>query len=517
MALCTTPACTSVANNILQNMSPDYQQLDPCENFYKYSCGGFDASHELNGRIVVSTLDDMQMSVWTVVKDILEKPISAGTLMDFHDLVKVRDAYRACMNETAIHEKGYEPLLNLTLDLEKAYGPDDFDLAAGVKFLLDLDQDVLINPQLDADASGHLSVKLTTSALGPYIKGETRNQQISGKPNLPLDAFGRERAVTTHFSIDDPIWDAYADVIRKTLDQWSTKVGPYPGPVSSDKQLSNFSRLFEFEKQLGNLSSSWLVDSGLLRTMTADEITELLPEIPLSSIIKISDPEAATKITFTANPGSLESLSTLLKATAPDVLRLYMQWRLLVAFHPYVDSEIFEPLRQFRKKFLKVESLSEPERWATCVEGVSFDFTEVIAPKYFEAKFPESRKKFGEQVIEDIRTKFEQELNGSTWMSAKVQRQATLKVQNLRQSVGYPRTPNSTEADQLRVLYSHLNLSSDSYFSNEVSLKRSAVSEQWKILQIPTFTAPIGAVEKELPAILVNVWMILVLEDVVYL
>jgi hypothetical protein len=44
---CTTPACINLAATILNNLSPDYKNIDPCSNFHEYVCGGFNDHHEL--------------------------------------------------------------------------------------------------------------------------------------------------------------------------------------------------------------------------------------------------------------------------------------------------------------------------------------------------------------------------------------------------------------------------------------------------------------------------------------
>jgi endothelin-converting enzyme len=38
--LCLTPACVHAASEILYNLSPDYRDLDACDNFEELVCGG---------------------------------------------------------------------------------------------------------------------------------------------------------------------------------------------------------------------------------------------------------------------------------------------------------------------------------------------------------------------------------------------------------------------------------------------------------------------------------------------
>jgi endothelin-converting enzyme len=45
--MCTTPACVHAASEILYNLSPDYQALNPCTDFERLVCEGWDDRHDL--------------------------------------------------------------------------------------------------------------------------------------------------------------------------------------------------------------------------------------------------------------------------------------------------------------------------------------------------------------------------------------------------------------------------------------------------------------------------------------
>ena len=45
--LCLTPACVHAASAILYNLSPNYKDLDPCDDFEELVCGGWRDHHDL--------------------------------------------------------------------------------------------------------------------------------------------------------------------------------------------------------------------------------------------------------------------------------------------------------------------------------------------------------------------------------------------------------------------------------------------------------------------------------------
>lgn len=73
--MCFTPACIHASSEILYNLSPDYKNIDPCTDFERLVCEGWDERHDLRpdqGDAFTGTI--MSESSQMLLRHILEAP-----------------------------------------------------------------------------------------------------------------------------------------------------------------------------------------------------------------------------------------------------------------------------------------------------------------------------------------------------------------------------------------------------------------------------------------------------------
>ena len=110
-------------------MSPDFSNVDPCDDFRTYVCEGWDLRHDLrNDQSSAFTGTFMNEDSQILLRHVLESPYSKATVRmvsssntDQENFVKIQDAYDACMAESSIKKRASTPLLQILYKLEEFF------------------------------------------------------------------------------------------------------------------------------------------------------------------------------------------------------------------------------------------------------------------------------------------------------------------------------------------------------------------------------------------------------------
>lgn len=135
---------------------------------------------------------------------------------------------------------------------------------------------------------------------------------------------------------------------------------------------------------------------------------------------------------------------------------------------------------------LSQDADSEPERWRTCVSHVDEGLGWILSRFFVEKAFSADAKKFGDEIVSDIKDLFIQKLKDTDWMDEETTSKAIDKVHNIVQKIGYPtESPNIMDPESLAAFYETVNISPDTYFANAVQMSAFDVSYMWSSLGKP--------------------------------
>jgi len=154
-SLCLTPECVLASAEILSSRSPDYANIEPCDDFRSYMCDGWDQTHDLRSdQSEAGSFSVLAERGETLLRHILEAPypenMTSGqdSSVEKENFEKLQDAYDSCMNETVIHSKGAAPLLALMKQVREMSGADQ-PLSHVLSFMMEIGIEPLVTLGID--------------------------------------------------------------------------------------------------------------------------------------------------------------------------------------------------------------------------------------------------------------------------------------------------------------------------------------------------------------------------------
>ncbi|KAI4179379.1 MAG: hypothetical protein LQ348_005409 [Seirophora lacunosa] len=519
-SICVTPACVIAAAGILQNMSPNYHKVDPCEDFSTFVCGGWEEIHDLRpDQDSVSSGSVMYEKSQQTLRHLLESPFadsavakSSGEQADEVIFDKLQSAYDACMDEATIKNRGSTPLLEVLRKVGDYFPLHDIHAYPGYPsdFLLQEQTGLFDIAQKQLTGAVAYLASIRVDALVAF--GVDADEKDPDSVVLSVNALSSQGLPSKEYYQDKEILKSYANTIGQVLEALLREAQP-----PSDR--SNSGRMFECNEDLVRAVVSLEADLASASPDEEDaqdvtkyynprslaEVDSLLPQISTTSILSIlAPPGYAPKKIIVGSPSYLQALSQKLQNTRPETLRAYFVWKAVQSYVDEVDDEAVVPLKRFNKKLQGKDPDSSEDRWRTCVRAADRGLGWILSKFFIEEAFSKEAKAFGDQIIYDIKDQFIEKLRVAEWMSPDVREVAIEKGTNIRfhraipwpnavkvhrivQKIGYPtKSPNILDPQAIQEYYDDVHITNTTYFGNVLAIAKFKSRHEWAKLGKPT-------------------------------
>ena len=444
--LSASPQEQMPATKTLKALDPDLmdKSVDPCENFYQYSCGGWlkqnsipkdESSYGRPNEIIDRNQE--------VLKAILEKAAAGGAERSSNEQ-KIGDYYAACMNVEVVNNAGLKPLQPL---LERI---------AGLKSKEEL-------PELTAYMDSVGVNTLFSFGSDQDYKDATQQIAILDQLELGLPEKGYyERKDEKSVKLRSQ----YQTHVARTF----VLLGESQAQAAKDAET-----VLRLETALAGFSLSNVERRDPASIYHKMNLAKLDSSTPAFSFVRFlraahTPPVEALNVT---TPAYFNGLNRLLASTSLDAWKTYLRWALIrhlptTALPQALDRESFD----FYGKALDGQPEQKP-RWKRCVAATDDALGEALGQVYVEQRFSAKDKERTLELTRDIEAAMGRDIEQLDWMSATTKARAKEKLHAVANKIGYP--------DKWRD-YSTLTVNSDDALGN--ALQAAAFEERREIAKI---------------------------------
>jgi len=382
---------------------------DPCVDFFKYACGNFtkyypipsDRSGFGTGALVAERNE-------YILHTMLEKAAAGGAERTPNEQ-KIGDYYASCLDVDAINKKGLGPL------------QPELDRIAAIKDKSEL-----------TSLLAHFQLINANAFLG---FGEQQDFKDATKQIALVDQGG----------LGLPERDYYfrtGDAPEKTRNEYVQHIvnvlklmGEPESTATSDAQS-----IVQLETALAKVSMDITTQrdpNKVYHMMQVSELEKLTPNLDWPKFFAEGGAPGITQVNVT-NPEFFKGLSVLLDTTEMGVIKAYLRWQLIngvpsVVLPTAFDDEYFD--------FFGRKLRGQPEqraRWKRCVQTTDGALGEALGQVYVAQEFASSSKEATVQMVRDIESAMNRDIDTLDWMSAETKVRAKAKLHAVADKIGYP-------------------------------------------------------------------------------
>jgi putative endopeptidase len=383
--------------------------VDPCDNFYRYSCNGWFKKNPLPpDQVSYGRFTELAELNRLHLKQILEDAAIPNATRSANEQ-KIGDEYASCMDTATVNKQGIAPLRPELNRIAALKSTAELPALLGHLHIVGVDAFFGMTSSQDfVDASLVVSYYYAGGLGLPERDYYTRTDDKSMEQRKQYVDHVHKMFVLAGESEADAARDADAVLAMETR---LAKVSLTVTEQREPKNLDHPTDVASFGKELTHFS-------------VADYVAAA--QAPATG--KMND----------AEPKFMAEFNALLADTPIEQIKTYLRWHLLHAFANTSMPESFEAESWRFYSHVLNGAEKQQERWKRCTSRVDREMGEALGQVYVAKYFPPEEKQRALDMTVAIEQAMNKDIDQLDWMSADTKVKAKAKLQTVMNKVGYP-------------------------------------------------------------------------------